>query len=293
MPLEADQFRSDPRKPRPARCGRCVLPRRVDGVAHGQPARRLPSPSVLLPDLAGMPVSDDGKQVVRLGLPITWRSKFPLATVWDTLSRAPTSAASGTHSPAATRKSTVARGTSRVGHARKGSIVSSPATIEVRQAGRRQKRFSCRNACGSCRTCKIGLQPGGRRKGRGDTPQRLLCRHDDLHGGWREGSSLQSGTPKPDADNPVAQLLDYHGGDKRLSYTIVVFETADQVEHGCILLPARRLPRTVEAEHRTVAFREATPGIGAGQGKPVGLRLTGRAEISGQELSVRDRHGGF
>jgi len=45
------------------------------------------------------------------------------------------------------------------------------------------------------------------------------------------GGSLQSGTPKPDDVNPIEDWPDYKGGDKKVTYTIEVFETADPPCH--------------------------------------------------------------
>ncbi|MBW3539498.1 MAG: beta galactosidase jelly roll domain-containing protein [Planctomycetes bacterium] len=47
-----------------------------------------------------------------------------------------------------------------------------------------------------------------------------------------EPSTLQGGLLKPDGPNAIGVWYDYQGGDKKVSYTIEVFETAKAPQHG-------------------------------------------------------------
>ncbi len=285
MPLEAEiEFRSDPKR-------LAAGEKWLDAFCHDA------SMELLMVDLQtkasitirpydptlGMPVSDDGKQVEQLGSPITWRSTFPLATVWSTLKPGTYECRVRYSFPGGYQKSWWRGAPAGWDTIWKGSVVSSPVTIEVLPGRPKTETLLLPKRLRLLPDLKIGYSQEDAEKVEVTLRNGFFVGTTISMGAAGEGSSLQSGTPKPDAVDPIGQLLTYRGGDKRLSYTIVVFETADQVEHEWHPAPGsgnyRELwKRTFDLSLSEKQLRESEQG----KGKPVGLRLAGRAEIGGK-----------
>ena len=180
----------------------------------------------------GMPVQDQGKQVERLdkSTPRSLDTSFPLATVWSTLKPGTYQARVRYSFPGQYQKSWW-RGTLGDWDAIwKGTVVSAPVTLQILPARQRAETLLLPRRLRLLPGLTIGYTKEDAEKV--SVPRRNgFVIGTSIARGAAKGFSLQSGAPKPDDVNPIDQLLGYHGGDKKLSYTITVFETADRAGH--------------------------------------------------------------
>ena len=180
---------------------------------------------------SGMPVQDEGKQVELLDKsdPRSLNTSFPLATVWSTLKAGIYQARVRYSFPGQYQKSWW-RGTPAEWDAIwKGTVVSAPVTLQILAATQRTETLLLPRRVRLLPGLTIGYTKEDAEKV--EVPRRNgFVIGTSIAGDAAQAFSVQSGPPKPD-DNPIDELLGYHGGDKKRSYTITVFETADRARH--------------------------------------------------------------
>jgi hypothetical protein len=80
---------------------------------------------------------------------------------------------------------------------------------------------------------------------------------------------LMGGTPRPDNANPIDQIIGYEGGDRKLTYTVEVFETADRPEHEWHPSPSSGDYRVLwkKTFSLTLSEKALRESMGAGRGR--------------------------
>jgi hypothetical protein len=180
----------------------------------------------------GMPVQDEGKQVEPLDISVarSLHTSFPLATVWSTLKPGTYQARVRYSFPGRYQKSWW-RGTPAQWDALwKGTVVSAPVTLQILPATQRTETLLLPRRVRLLPGLTIGYTKEDAEKV--EVPRRNgFAIGTSIARGAAQGFSLQGGAPKPDDVHPIDQLLGYHGGDRKLSYAITVFETGDRPGH--------------------------------------------------------------
>jgi beta-lactamase regulating signal transducer with metallopeptidase domain len=180
---------------------------------------------------SGMPSQDDGKQVEELGksLPISIKNSFPLSTVWSALKPGIYEARVRYAFPGRYQKSWWQGAPDKWGAIWQGTVVSAPMTLNVLPAAPKTETLSLPKQLRLLPGMEIGYT-------KQDAEDVKVARRNGFTIGTSIIGSQTSGTrsraPKPDDVNPIGRLVNYTGGDVKVSYKIVVFETADKPGHG-------------------------------------------------------------
>jgi hypothetical protein len=180
----------------------------------------------------GMPVQDTGEAGAPLdGSTIKpFRASFPLVTVRGALEPGTYEARVHYEFPGSYKQSWW-RGTPAQWDAFwKGKVVSGPLEIEILKATPKTATYLLPKHLRLLPALKIGYT--------GEDAEKVEV---TLRNGFFVGTqitrdpagglTLMSGTPGPDDANPIGEIIGYEGGDRKLSCTIEVFETADRPEH--------------------------------------------------------------
>jgi hypothetical protein len=181
----------------------------------------------------GMPVQDQGKEVELLDDRSLkpWPASFPLATVWSTLKPGTYEARIRFSFPGGYQKWWW-RGTPQEWDSFwKEVVTSGPATLTILPASQKTETYLLPKRLRLLPGLKIAYTKEDAEKVEVPVRPGFYVGTMISRGGAAQGMTLMGGTPKPADVNPVDQIIDYRGGDRKSTYTIEIFETADAAEH--------------------------------------------------------------
>jgi hypothetical protein len=181
---------------------------------------------------AGMPMQDTGEAGAPLdGSTIKpFRAGFPLVTVRGALEVGVYEARVQYDFPGSYRQSWW-RGTPAQRDAFwKGKVISGPLEIEILKATPKTAAYLLPKCLRLLPGLKIGYSSEDAEKVEVKLRNGFFV-GTEITSDPAGGMTLMSGTPRPDDANPIGEITGYEGGDRKLSYTIEVFETADRPEH--------------------------------------------------------------